>query len=369
MKVILQVFTGFRRTSAFHAEKIIDRIEAFASVNQVDKIIIGWCTDKSVYREVGSFLHNAGIQMLLWLPVFSGTIGNTRPDQAKDLFGRPFPIPRTEDEASFHFVCPSSGRNIRIVENTYEEFFSDCGFDGVFLDRIRGRSFAAGVPGVLSCGCERCSKAFLEKGVDIDKVRELYDNLGDAFFDIASWPADGAFVLENPAAQRFLTAREEIIAEAVIELTGYFRNRGLIVGLDLFAPVISRLVGQNYALITKDADFIKPMLYRRTNAPAGIGYEYSLFDRQVPEARGKITLSLNRAFLDSQLRAIRSLPCEKYPGIEINYDRELVKTDDGYIRESLAAVREHGFDGATLCWNIMTAPDGHIVTVEKNGLS
>lgn len=87
---------------------------------------------------------------------------------------------------------------------------------------------------------------------------------------------NGALVLKDPLAQRFIEVKEQIIADSVCEIAEYFRCRGLIVGLDLFAPVVSRLVGQNYALITRNADFIKPMLYRRTEAPAGVGYELSL---------------------------------------------------------------------------------------------
>ena len=196
--------------------------------------------------------------------------------------------------------------------------------------------------------------------MNIDEVRNLYEEQGDAFFDMASWPMNGEFVLENQSAQRFFEVKEEIIAEAVAELAGYFRRKGLIVGLDLFAPVISRFVGQNYSLIAKAADFIKPMLYRRTEAPAGIGYEYALFEKCAPNARNNPRPTLNRAFLQTQIQAFKDLPCEKYPGIEVNYDQDLVKTDAEYVREALAVIRECGLDGAALCWDIMQAPEAHI---------
>ena len=102
------------------------------------------------------------------------------------------------------------------------------------------------------------------------------------------------------------------------------------------------------------------MLYRRTEAPAGIGYEYDLFRKGAPKARGLAPLSLDLAFLHTQLQAMEDLACGKYPGIEVNYDGELVKTDPEYIRESLSAVRDHGFEGATLCWNILQAPAAHL---------
>ena len=360
MKKMLQVFTGFGRKSEDSPEDIIRRIAECSSRMEVDKIIIGWSTEPSVYRKVGDDLHRHGIKMLLWLPVFSGIPDIFLPDPAIDIFGNPLPVPEVDDSETFHFVCPSSPRNIQIVRERYEKFFSSCGFDGVFLDRIRTQSFVSGVSGVLSCACAHCRSLFLRKGVNPDEVRKLYESRKDHFFDIASWPMNGALVLKDPLAQRFIEVKEQIIADSVCEIAEYFRCRGLIVGLDLFAPVVSRLVGQNYALITRNADFIKPMLYRRTEAPAGVGYELSLFEKAVPDAVGKIRLDTDAAFLHTQLDVIENLPCEKYPGIEINYDKEIVKTDAGYISESLNAVKAHDFEGAALCWNIMRAPREHI---------
>ena len=360
MKYILQIYSGFSETSCYRAEEMIDRIRTITSRIRVDKVIIGWSREASVYRKLAAFLHEKGIQMLLWLPAFSEGIENTRPDQATDIFGEPVIGPGSTEDRSFHFVCPSSGHNARIVTDTYEKHFSDCGFDGVFLDRIRSQSFETGISGVLSCACEKCRKAFSEHGVNIEEVRNLYEERGDAFFDMVSWPMNGEFVLENLTAQRFFEVKEKIIAEAVTGLAGYFRSKGLIVGLDLFAPVISRFVGQNYSLIAKAVDFIKPMLYRRTEAPAGIGYEYALFKKYAPDAWSKPEPVMDPAFLHTQLQAFKNLPCEQYPGIEINYDKDLVKTDAEYIRESLAVIRGYGLDGTTLCWDIMQAPEVHI---------
>ena len=371
MKYILQVFTGFGDPSRYRAEEMIGRIRAIQSGIPVDKVIIGWSRDASVYRKLGAFLHERGIQMVLWLPAFAEGIENARPDPAEDIFGRPVIGPDAPEDLSFHFVCPSSVHNARIVTDTYEKYFSDCGFDGIFLDRIRSQSFLTGVSGVFSCACAGCRKAFRDKGVDLDEVRSLYEEQGDAFFDMASWPMNGEFVPEKPAAQRFFEVKEEIVAEAVAGLAGYFRSKGLTVGADLFAPLVSRFVGQSYSRIARAADFIKPMLYRRTEAPAGIGYEYALFEKAAPKARGKHRLILDRAFLHAQLQALDSLPCERYPGIEINYDKELVKTDAAYIRESLAEIRECGLEGAALCWDIMQAPEAHIaavVALERNSI-
>ena len=80
----------------------------------------------------------------------------------------------------------------------------------------------------------------------------------------------------------------------------------------------------------------------------------------MPDACGKISLEMDIAFLRTQLDAMKNLPCEKYPGLEINYDKEIIKTDTAYIEESLNAVETFGFEGAALCWNIMKAPQQHM---------
>jgi hypothetical protein len=73
--------------------------------------------------------------------------------------------------------------------------------------------------------------------------------------------------------------------------------------MDLYAPFMAPFVGQDYEILARHADFIKPMLYRQTFAPAGMGFEYDLLRK---------------------------------------------------------AVISHGFDGAVLSWNIMEAPNAHI---------
>lgn len=363
MGYILQICTGAWGASNYATEDIIERIGLISSRIPVDRVIIGWSIDEQLYQQVGSFLRSRGIQMILWLPCLSELSGIAKPDETLDVFGNEVITPLKQPGEDFVFCCPSSPRNIKTVESIYENHFASCGFDGVFLDKIRGQSFVAGVPGVLSCGCERCQKAFLEKGVDLGDIRRLYEEKGDAFFDMRSYPMNGEFELEDPTAQRFFEAKEEIVAAAVSGLCEHFKGKGLIVGLDLFAPLVSRFVGQNYALITQSADFVKPMLYRRTEAPAGIGYEYALFEKHAPAAKRRAAPSMDRAFLDTQLEVVSQVSCERYPGIEINYLADIARTDADYVRESLVAVKEFGFEGAALCWNVMEAPDEHIEAI------
>ena len=138
------------------------------------------------------------------------------------------------------------------------------------------------------------------------------------------------------------------------------RARGLSIGMDLYAPFMSVFVGQDYSILSKHTDFIKPMLYRKTNAPAGMGFEYNLMRQAVPGASGYPAFEMTLDFLDSQLEAMEGYPCAKYPGLEINYRTNVAETSPEYVKESLKAVLRHGFEGAVLSWNIMEAPNAHI---------
>ena len=363
---IVQVSLGGWHSPDYTAEQIIARIDSVSRMIPVRKVIIGWSVDTSIYKEVGAFLHGRGIQMLLWLPVFAETEEVCENTPAVDLWGRiPANYDLTDGEG-FRFNCPSSPENAAGVLGIYDKYFADCGFDGVFLDRIRTQSFVSGVGGVLNCGCPLCREKFAEEGVDLEEVRAEFEAVGDAFFNVMSFdPAVGP-VFANPLAASYFRAKGHIVSSGVASVADSLRARGLEIGMDLYAPFMAPFVGQDYEILAQHADFIKPMLYRQTFAPAGMGFEYDLLKAAVPSATGYPEFEMSADFLDSQLDAMAPYPCAKYPGIEINYREGVVPTSPEYVTESLQHVMAHHFDGAVLSWNIMEAPDAHIAVLGKN---
>ena len=362
---IVQVSLGGWHSPDYTASQIISRIDTVASLIPVRKVIIGWSLDKDIYREVGEHLHAKGIRMLLWLPVFAETEEVCDNVPAVDLWGD---IPANYDLAAgegFRFNCPSDPRNAANVIAVYDDHFSDCGFDGVFLDRIRTQSFVSGVGGVLNCGCPVCTERFREEGIDLDAVRAAWAEKGDSFLSVTGYDTENGFSFVEPLATAFFKAKDHIVSQAVASVADSLRSRGLEIGMDLYAPFMAPFVGQDYAILSRHADFIKPMLYRKTFAPAGMGFEYDLLRKAVPGAEGYPEFAMDVAFLDSQLDAMAPYPCGKYPGIEINYREGIVPTSPDYVTESLEAVMRHGFDGAVLSWNIMEAPDSHIACLGR----
>ena len=362
---IVQVSLGGWNKPDYTAEQIIDRIDTVSSLIPVGKVIIGWTLDKEIYRQVGAHLHAKGIQMLLWLPVFAETEEVCGNSLAVDLRGEiPAHYDLTEGEG-FRFNCPSNPQNAANIIALYDRAFSDCGFDGVFLDRIRTQSFVGGASGVLSCGCPLCTEKFEAEGVSLEKVQEEWADKADSFFNVTGYSPATGFTFENPVAADFFRAKGHVVSGAVAAIADSLRTRGLEVGMDLYAPFMAPFVGQDYEILAQHADFIKPMLYRMTFAPAGMGFEYDLLRKAVPAATGYPDFAMDKAFLDSQLEAMAPYPCAKYPGIEINYREGVAPTSPEYVKESLDAVMAHHFDGAVLSWNIMEAPDAHVGCLGK----
>jgi hypothetical protein len=357
---IIQVSLGGWNTPGYTADRIVSRIDSVSSLINIEKVIIGWSLDKDIYRHVGEYLHKKDIMMLLWLPVFAETEEVCENSPAVDLWGEvPSNYGLTAGE-DFRFNCPTDPHNTANVIAVYDSLFSDCGFDGVFLDRIRTQSFVGGVSGVLSCGCPLCAEAYAREGIDLDAVKREWEEKGDAFLSVSGYDPIQGFTFANPVAAAFFKAKGRVVSGSVAAVADSLRSRGLEVGMDLFAPFMAPFVGQDYSILAEHADFIKPMLYRKTDAPAGMAFEYELLRNAAPDAGGYPDFTMDVAFLDSQLEAMEPYDCAKYPGIEINYRAGVAETSPEYVTESLDAVLRHHFDGAVLSWNIMEAPDPHI---------
>ena len=196
-------------------------------------------------------------------------------------------------------------------------------------------------------------------------MKSEFETKGDAFFSVSGYSPAGGFCFQDSIAAAFFKAKGHVVSASVAAIADSLRSRGMEVGLDLYAPFMAPFVGQDYSVLAGHADFIKPMLYRKTFAPAGMGFEYDLMKKSVPAAKGYPAFDMDVDFLHSQLEAMQPYSCGKYPGIEINYKEGVVPTSPEYISESLKAVMSHGFDGVVLSWNIMKAPLTHLKPLKQ----
>ena len=102
---IIQVSLGGWDSPDYTAEQIIGRIDTGSQLVPVEKVIIGWSQDKEIYRQVGEYLHDKNIRMLLWLPVFAETEEVCENSPAVDLWGQT-PANYERDSASIVRLIP-----------------------------------------------------------------------------------------------------------------------------------------------------------------------------------------------------------------------------------------------------------------------
>jgi hypothetical protein len=224
-------------------------------------------------RRVIAACRARGTRTALWTMVLADTPG-PRPADVQDARGRTgYGRLGTwggmgGGPEKFLFACPTRALDDGDGPARAVRALQDAGADAVFLDRIRYPSPAGGLELLGACGCRACRSRY-------------HATTGEEWPDLAAWAlelaADG-----GTGAQRFLERsapalgfRASTIAEVVARFAGTARSAGALVGLDLFAPALAGLVGQDYALLAPHANFVKAMLYCKAWAPAGLPLELS----------------------------------------------------------------------------------------------
>lgn len=296
MKYLAQAYIGtFNGAVPTNTDAIVHRICNF--MDSAHALIIGWNICTELYQELICNLHQQGKKIFLWLPVFSELSGS--------------------HEEDFIFVPPTLS-NTAYIKDIYAKHFERLHFDGVFLDKIRYGSYA-------DCPDVPCS----------------LQHLRYQFF--------------SPHTKALYKTRAKTVTASVCELIAWFHKKSLLVGLDLFAPPIAYLVGQDTQILAEYADFIKPMMYRKTSAPAGLPYEFSNLGPV-----GDTILSLwqidditsDHSF-SKQLDTLKNLKCAVYPGIEINSIPQICATSKDYFNRSIELIKHKKLAGAVLSWNIL----------------
>ena len=139
------------------------------------------------------------------------------------------------------------------------------------------------------------------------------------------------------------------------------------VAMDLFAPFLAPLVGQDYRRLGAMADFIKPMLYRHTYTPAGLSFELDAMARAVSEA-APAAYAARRAYLrqvtgmdgdtggffERELAAIPPVG-RVVPGIELHTAEGLPPVRRTDIADSVHRVEQAGYFDRVACWDILSA--------------
>ena len=363
--ITIQLFTGGFLGRAPSWEEIKNKLTSILSVLPVDNVIMGWSlSDKSLYEKAAAFLAQRCINLYLWFPVFSetGVFGNLSP--LSDLRGRKLNGSSGQGEEDFVFCCPNNPENTENILSLFDREFSFLPFSGIFLDKIRFPSFAQG--GVFTCFCPWCLEKYREENFDPLELKEALAHNESNPPGIMRYNGCGGYSFRYPVISRFFSLKSAFILQSIKKIAGYFRERNYKIGLDVFAPFLSPFVGQDLAGLSGLGDFIKPMMYRLTKAPAGLPFELEALISETRTERSYFHDLLGidgkkEVFdLDFTVRELKGLTemssCPVYAGLEINHKENLAEAHPDYIEETMLAYESTGVQGFVLSWDLLDAP-------------
>lgn len=383
-EIVLQIFTGGFNENEVTFDQIESKLTPLLNTLSISKVIMGWSLNSELYQNTKKLLDKFGVELYLWIPVFSET-GLLKPvSLLHDFKGNEVKSYQLKAGENFEFYCPNQKINTDSFIQVYEEHFSNIDFDGIFLDKIRYGSFSNGLTGVFNCFCPECLKRYQEQGMDVNRIKEemLHVVKGEKGYDknplniTGYW--DGKYQFSDDIWDKFFDSKAKNVYDALEKISTYFREKGLKIGLDIFSPFIGYFVGQDIKRLEQIADFVKPMMYRMTAAPAGLPFEYSNFIKETTKgniedisimfnktlnSKGCINNTFDIDFVKAELDFITGLSIPTYCGIEINRIDEIAPVYPDYIKENLVNLEMTDINGYVLSWDLMSAPEDNIQEV------
>lgn len=380
-EVAIQIFTGgYNKTEASY-EEIENKLKPILEKISIKKVIMGWSIDKELYIKTEKLLHSYGIEFYLWIPVFSETEILNPVKNLIDYKGNTALKYSLHEGENFSFYCPNDIQNTTSFLSVYNEYFKEINFDGVFLDKIRYASFSNGLSSIFSCFCNKCIKKLNEKGIDkellfneMKKVELGKDEYSKYPLGIIAYE-NGKYTFNNPIWKEFFDVKCESINSSIKNIIDFFHFRGLKVGIDTFSPFVSYFAGQDTIKLASMADFIKPMMYRKTQAPAGMIFEFKemvskTIHQNIDEAERNFYKILNCKpacnntfdldFVKNELLAITKSNACVYAGTEFNYIKRVAEINPEYIKETIYGLSDTDILGYVFSWNLLSAPKENI---------
>jgi len=389
MEVAVQIFCGGFSGKSVPFELIEQKLLSILPRFRVTKVIMGWSADKTLYEKTAGLLSkHKNIEFYLWFPVFSETGAIRELSELVDISGNKIERGDESSDEDFFFCCPNNRDNIRKIIDIFSQNFSSIKFNGVFLDKIRYPSFSddLGNRSVFTCFCPDCSEVYKKENFDINKLKaHLYDP-ESSLLGISKYSGNGNYIFHDNVMSSFFQLKKNIIYYSLQKICMYFRERNYDIGFDVFAPFLSPFTGQDIKKLSGLCDFIKPMMYRITNAPAGLPFETNALLQQTcnenavrskhfykmlgikPELLSdgftfkNIPFDLNFSARELQKMAAESF-CPVYAGIEINSFKGIsqhAQADPLYIEETINAYSKTGVHGYVLSWNLLDMPEENI---------
>ncbi len=379
MKRYLQVFSGGFPNREVKYEDLKNKLEKILNVIKIDGLIIGWYDDENFYSVLKKFLEAHKVKLYFWWPIFSELSYFKKFSEVIDYKGNEIEKFSFQEGENFEFYCPNDLENMKNIKEIFDNKISKYDVDGIFLDKIRYPAFSNGKDSVFSCFCENCIEKMKEYGIDTEELKKY---ISKSFEKKDSNPLEieeyknFKYKFKDKNLDNYFKFKNEVIYHRVKEITDYIKEKGLEVGFDIYAPNISYLFGQDINKLSETADFIKPMYYRKTFAPAGIPFELQNYETLYSLEAKKYLLQLigeeeledniSKGQMLKELKDISDRYKNIYIGIDFNKKDKIALSNSLYIEEVMNTLHEADSEGIVLSWDYMSIPEEHIkVFLEK----
>jgi hypothetical protein len=398
----LQLYIGSKERKSFSKAEIKRRIQRAKEIAGVDSLMIWTDGDLRLYEELIAVCRECGIAPYLWFAVLADVQGAAIAgnDLMQNYDGRRGygKIGAWKDLGSggesFLFYCPNCDGPVESVLRAYACLLDRLDFAGVMLDRIRFPSPVNGFESLFGCFCDACGERFFRiYGQPLNQQREAAASLLTRLGRISAREAHewGSFdaLWQAAGLEPLFDFKRRSIARIVERFSVEARVRSLQVGLDLYSYSLAPLVAQDYDLLSRTGDWIKPMIYCRAVGPAGLPLELACLQEafqtlcpRLQKAEVKellmgllgwdwpdsadelLRVGLNEQIISIELQRIaagkRSVGARVLAGIEAVRNPDFgINITEEKLRRTLARAAQAS-DGIIASWNLLYIPDENL---------
>ncbi len=381
-------------TVALAPQAVGDRLQAAFERLPISYVLLGWDLPAPLVQVCRDITRQAGAKLFLWHPLLTANDAAPAPDWLTRGPGGE-PVAGFQGMPEFTFLCPNQPAARAFILRRLEEVLDGGIYDGVFLDRIRYPSPAAHPDRRLTCFCEHCRRAAAAAGLELAAVQHALTRLPasarglETFIQCLLSPTTSANA-DVASLNAFLDFRAASVQRIVWEAAEMIHKKELDVGLDCFAPSLTRMVGQDLAQLTQVCEWIKVMTYLHTLGPAGLPFElldlaqWLIEEKAIPEAQALAWLStVTQLPLPATRAALREqgLPSEAlitevsrargagvhplWMGIELVEIPGVSHLESTRLERDLATLRTAHVDGLVLSWDLWHIPLERLEQVRK----
>ncbi len=396
------VLNNIPNNSLYKNDKLKKKLATAKETLNLDALMIWSDLNKKDLDFVKKICKDFRIKTYLWYPILADILGfKIEQEQSVETFDRLHGYGKNgcwdklgEGKEDFLFLCPNDEKNIKQIFNQYQNKIIESDFDGVFLDRIRFPSPSNGFEVLFSCFCKSCLNKFYNNyGEDLkdyrNQAKTVFKNFKTIDINYLQTCQSFSDIIIRDGLKKFYDFRKQNIYQVLKMFADKAKQMGKLVGVDLFAPSLAPLVSQDYQLLAKTCDWIKPMIYCHTSSPAGLPLELFCFIRAILDINPALNESqlireINRIIgvdlptqlnellkkgvpeniIYTEMQKIKELNLPEkvdiYVGLEAVQIPEVCNIDRSILKKYLESVAKADAKGIVLSWDLLKIPDENL---------